>query len=150
MFELIDYKPEHAMEIAANAVEPNLKFMDTGKNDAWAIELGKHPANTMVYNGRVVACGGIVILVPEHRAEAWIMLVEDIGTLHIDPKIARDRLYDWIVENKIIRLEAPLRADFEAGIKYAKYLGFKYEATLKQYHPDGTDAAMHTIVRGGK
>ena len=146
MFELIDYKPEHAMEVVQNGVlQPNLKFCD--KVQPWAVELAEHPSKTVIFNGRIVGCGGIVILYPKHRAEAWALAVEDVAKLRIDHRKIRCQLYDWIIEYELKRIEAPLRADFEAGISYAQHMGFEYETTLKYYHPDGVDAKMHVIIR---
>lgn len=146
MFELIDYKPEHAMELLASEItQPNVKI--EGKVDDWAIGLGEYPATTGVFDGRIVSCGGIVITCAKHRGEAWVLLVKDIGSLHIDPKLARDRLYEWIVDNELVRVEVPLRADFAAGISYAQYQGFEYEATLKDYYPPDVDALMYVIIR---
>lgn len=147
MFELIDFKSEHAIEIYKNGIRPpNTKYFDKN-NTSWADGLAQHPAKTAVYDGRIVACGGLVVLYEKHRAEAWLLAVKGIGQLHIDPKIARDLLYNWIVDNDIKRTEAPLRADFAAGFSYAKWIGFKFEAILENYHPDGVDAHMHVIIR---
>lgn len=149
MFELIDYKPEHAIDIVKKGIrQPNLKFCD--ETQPWAESLAQHPAKTGVYDGRIVGCGGLIILMERHRAEAWITPVSDIGNLQIDPQIIRNQLYDWILEYELVRIEAPLREDFAAGFSYAKYLGFKPEAKLEKYHTDGTDAYMHVIINEGK
>ncbi len=148
MFELIDYKPEHAMEVVANGViQPDLKFSD--KVQPWAESLAEFPCTTGVYDGRIVGCGGLIIHYEKHRAEAWALYVDDMGKLHIDPKIIRNQLHDWIIDNELVRIEAPLRADFKAGFSYARYLGFEQESEqpMRKYHPDGVDAYMHVIVR---
>ena len=149
MFELVDYKPEHAVEIiAAGVVQPDLKCCD--EVESWAEELAKYPAMTGMWDGRPVSCGGIVILMPKHRGEAWFLAASDIGKLHIDPQIARKWLYDEIIKNELVRIESPCREDFPAGIEYALYLGFKFEARLEKYWGPKTDALMHVIINTGK
>lgn len=145
MFELIEFKPEHAIEVVKGGVrQPNVKFSD--EVEPWAESLAGHPVKTAVYDGRIVGCGGLVIIIEKHRAEAWALPVDDIGGLRIDHRIIRNQLYDWILEYELVRIEAPLRADFQPGFSYARHLGFKPEGTLEQYHPDGTDAYMHVII----
>lgn len=145
MFELVDYKPEHATAIVAEgAVQP--EFKDCDEVEPWSQTLAKYPAMTGMWDGRPVSCGGIVILVPGHRGEAWFLAAEDIGDYHIDPQIARNKFYDMIIESELKRVESPCRADFPAGISYVKYLGFVFEAKLEAYWPPDVDALMHVII----
>ena len=152
MLKLIDFKPEHAMEVIANGViQPNLRFCD--KVEPWAEALVEFPAKTGIYysdkwpEGKIVGCGGMVILTENHRAEAWIIIIDDVIKLRIDHRLVRNQLYEWIIDNNIVRVEAPLRVDFKAGFRYARHLGFEHEAILKKYHPGGVDADMHVIIR---
>ncbi len=149
MFELVDYKPEHAVEIAKGGViQPECEF--NNEVEAWAEALAQHPATTGMWDGRPVSCGGIVIFVPKQRGEAWFLAASDIGDLHIDPQLARTWLYDRIIENELVRVESPCRADFPAGVTYVKYLGFKLEARLEKYWGPETDALMYVIINSGK
>ncbi len=149
MFELVDYKPEHAVEIVAGgAVQPGLECCD--EVEPWSETLARYPAMTGMWDGRPVSCGGIVIWVPKHRGEAWFLAVENIGDFHIDPQIAKNWLYDHILENELCRIESPCRDDFPEGIKYVKYLGFTFEARLEKYWGPETDALMYTIINPGK
>ena len=143
MIEIIDYKPEHALEIMNNAVEPGLCKSSMTIEDAQA--LANYPAKTGVLDGRIIGCGGVVII-REGFGEAWVIMVSDMKKLKIDPRIAMNQLWKWIKEYKLIRTQAPLIADWELGLKYARFIGFEHEAILKNYHGKGVSADMHVIL----
>ncbi len=145
MFELVEYLPEHAIEvITAGAKEPGLVLNEL--TEGWARVMGeKGPAVTGMFDGRPVSCGGIWLCWPG-VGEHWMANRFDIGKYHIDPQHAKKWMYEKIDEYKIWRLQTPLRSDFPVGERYAKWLGGKYEARLENYHTDGTDALMYTII----
>ena len=127
-FRLIEYKPEHALEIITiGAKEPGLELSDLTAQ--WAQIMGdKGPAMTGMFDGKPVSCGGIYLCWPG-VGEQWMLNRFDIGDYHIDPQIAKDWMYEKIDEYRLWRLQAPLRSDFPAGVEYSEWLGFKYEAT---------------------
>lgn len=144
-FELVGYEPQHAIEIIKKrAREPKLVLNEQSK--AWAEVMGeKGPCCTGLFDGEPVSCGGIWVLWPG-VGEQWMLNVHNIGSYHIDPQIAKNWMYRKIDEHKLWRLQSPLRSDFPAGVEYSEWLGFKFEARLKYYHTDGTDALMHKII----
>ena len=145
MFELIKYEPSHAIEILRNgAKEPGMAA--TEQHERWAQQMFDNgPAVTGLFDGKVVACGGIWIL-GKGRGEQWALYAEDIGSYHIDPTLARDWMMEQIKTNKLWRLQTPLKSDYPEGVVYAKWMGFEFEATLKGYRDDGADAIMYTII----
>ncbi len=145
MFELVDYKPEHAVEvIGAGAKEPGLEINEI--TSGWAKVMGeKGPAVTGMFDGKPVSCGGIWLCWPG-VGEQWMVNRFDIGKFHIDPAIAKSWMYEKIDEYKLWRLQTPLRSDFKDGVQYSTWLGFEYEATLENYHTDGTDALMYKMI----
>lgn len=146
MFELRKYEPSDALEIKGRTNEKAADKLDDFDRAAESHAVCG-PAFTGVLDGRIVGCGGVTL---KHAGvgEAWMLCVDDIEQLgSIDPKRARDLLYLMTDEYKLHRLQAPIRADFPAGVSYARWIGFEYEATLKQYHPDKCDALMHVILR---
>lgn len=149
MFEFIKYEAHHALDIyKGGCAQPNAAAMP--KDSTWAADLAKHPSMTYMFDGKPVACGGLVIIEPNHRGHVWFMGVANIGHFRIDHRIGRNWLLDTILENNIVRAEAPLRADFKNGVTYAKHLGFKFEAKLEMYHPDRVDALMYVIINDQK
>ncbi len=147
MLELIEYKPEHAREIDGHGSKEKGAGSSILPGD-WA-EMLCHSlvARTGVLDGRIIGCGGLFLLWPG-VAEAWATFVKDIGQLHIDPKIARTTLHEWMEEYDLVRVHAPMRADWTEGLKYVKWLGMEPEGgRMRKYHYDGTDAIMHSIIR---
>lgn len=154
MLELIDYKPEHAEQIEKfGAKEKGVD--DSVLPGGWAELLSKSlVAKTGMLDGRIIACGGLFLVWPG-VAEAWITFVHDVGNLHIDPRIVGQQLYKWMDKYNLVRIQAPLRADWEAGIKYARWLGFRPDGwpdvpegvRMRKYHYDGMDAIMYSIVK---
>jgi len=144
-FEFIEYKPEHAIEIITNgAKEPGLVF--TKLTAEWAQIMGqKGPCTTGIFDGKVVSCAGIFLAWPG-VGEQWAVNVKAIGDYHIDPQIGKRWLYNQIDEYKLWRVQVPARSDFPVGESYLRWLGFEFEATLENYHPDGTDARMYKII----
>lgn len=155
-FELVDYEPGHAIEIlCGGAKEPdlvldetNLKFVNE-RNE-------KGPCSTALFDGRPVSCGGFTLIWPG-MAEAWMLFADDIFRYPIDPQVVKKWIYEKIDEYEILRLQAPLIADFAKGIKYARWLGFRPDGwpdvpdgvVMKKYHRDGKDAIMYSIITKG-
>ncbi len=146
MLELRPYKAADALEIIACAPkQPGLEPSEQVK--VWAeIKESTGPAVTGVFDNRVIGCGGLELRWPGF-AEVWCLFVRDIGDYCMMPRTAKRILSQWMVDCKLVRVQAPLRADFSAGIRLAEWLGFTCEGRLKKYHPDGTDALMHSIIR---
>ncbi len=145
MFELVDYKPEHAIEIITlGAKEPELVLSEL--TEEWAKTMGDHgPCSTGMFDGKPVSCAGVWLCWPG-VGEQWMANLKNIGDYHIDPQIGKGWMYEKIDEYKLWRLQAPLRSDFPVGEDYMRWLGFEYEARLENYHPDGTDALMYKII----
>lgn len=108
------------------------------------------PSWTGVLDGVIVGCGGIVIHWPGF-GEAWVVMPEGIGAKHIDPQLAKAKLYKMIEDNDLKRTEISPRCDWPPGLSYARYLGFKVEGKRRKYMPDadGTlvDCFMMSIIR---
>jgi len=154
MLELIDYKPEHAEEI--EIAGPNESGICRAiLPDNWSELLSQSlAAKTGVFEGRVLGCGGLFEMWPG-TVEAWFTMVKDIAHLPVTPKIVKRQLYIWIEELNLGRVQAPLRADWPIGIRFAEWLGFRPDGwpevpegvRMRQYHYDGADAIMYSIIR---
>jgi len=147
-FELVEYSPAHAIEILTNGARQPEIVLDEASCKFVNEIAGKGPCATGLFDGKPVSCGGFQISWPG-MAEVWALNVSDIGKYPIDPQIAKKWIYEKIAEYHIVRLQTPLKKGFPAGVKYTEWLGFEYEATLKKYHRDGTDALMYIIITEG-
>jgi len=148
--EIRPFERQHAIEIAESGARmPDLKIDEDFMLWLDQAEQFNKLSFSGFLEGRLVGCGGLVIPWPG-MAEAWILLVKDIQKLCVNPAVVRRKLKGLIRKYGLRRVQAPLRADFDAGIKYAKYLGFEYEGCHRKYHRDGTDAYMYAIIKGDK
>lgn len=142
----IDYKPEHAIAIIKQgANEPNLVLSNFVVEQAQVKAEETGPSWTVEHDGRIVGCGGITISY-DGFGEAWAVCVHDTKRFPSIHRGIRDKLFEMIIENDLIRCQITLRTDFPVGVEYAEWLGFKYEATLAKYFPDHTDAYMYVII----
>lgn len=132
--------------------KPNQKGLKGHKDyEKWVkhnIENG--PSWTGELDGVIVGCGGIVIHW-KGFGEAWVVMPEKIGAKHIDPQLAKAKLYEMIEDKDLKRTEICPRCDWPPGLSYARFLGFKVEGKRRKYMPDadGTlvDCFMMSIIR---
>ncbi len=94
----------------------------------------------------IIACVGIKDVI-KGVGLAWALYPSNIGDYHIDPRIIKYRLREMMVEHNYRRVQATVRADFIAGIKYIEWLGFVREGIMAKYEPDGTDSILYAITR---
>lgn len=99
-------------------------------------------ADTVVYEGQVVACAGITSVL-KGVGQCWAVYSLDIGRYHIDPQIARNRIVAAMIKHNLRRVQATARIDYPAASSYLRYLGFEREGVMKMFEPDGTDAYLY-------
>ncbi|KKN77570.1 hypothetical protein LCGC14_0358450 [marine sediment metagenome] len=136
-YEIRDY-------VAADGVEMLAQYPgDHTEDEKWCAEA---EGFSVIYEGKLALCAGII---KERKGvgQAWSLYPPDVGKYHIDPKIARDKLRELMIEHDFWRVFATVRCDFPAGAKYIEWLGFKREGRLKQNEPDKTDSFLYAIVR---
>ena len=97
-------------------------------------------------DGQLVACGGLVSIWPG-LAEAWIA-VTPYAYRHSTFILRTARLYldDRIVRFRLRRIEARVRADFFLARRFSKWLGFRFDASLHKYGPEGETFALLSRV----
>lgn len=106
-------------------------------------------AFTAIDGSDVVGCGGISIAYPQEplaRGEAWAVFP--------DPSRYRRQFVLMFREIKKFLRNCPVRrieAVVDDGLcrahKFARKLGFKHEAKMPLYRPDGRDAHMYVLRR---
>lgn len=129
---VVPFKPWHYEWLrAGEAAEGPTMQMD----DRTLLELERLNSWTGVVDGVPVVCAGTIPQWPG-RTLAWAYVAR--GTLRHMP---------WITENVLKnlagikgRIEFTVRADFPAGLRWAKTLGFEVETPrLRTYGPQGED-----------
>lgn len=108
------------------------------------------PAWTVIGDdGRILCCYGFAFLHPPSdktggHALAWALLTSGLGAAHIAiTRFARETL----ASSPIDRIEALIRADVEAEIKWAELVGFVRVATLRSWGPQGDTHLLYERVR---
>lgn len=142
------YKWQDALELLK---DPNEKGL---KNQKGAIRWAKLNETegvgyTAVCDGKIIGCGGIRIYW-EGVGEAWAVYPRKVGQMHLDPQIAKKKLYEMIEENKLKRVQSTPRCDWPEGLTYSKWLGFKVEGKMRKYLPDNgelVDCFMMSIIK---
>lgn len=103
-------------------------------------------AYTVMLDGEPVACMGVVPLTP-YRAQAWALISEAwTPTMRMVTRAA----LGWLQQTRYRRVEAVVSADFEAGHRWARMLGFEVEGGRRPaFMVDGSDGYTYARVRDG-
>ena len=104
---------------------------------------------TCVYNGEIVAVGGIRVF-REGFGEAWVILTKQSRKDGIFGLIAcraiENKLNELIDGLKMCRVEANVRADFGKAIRFTEAIGFKRDCERKNFFPGGVSAILYSKV----
>lgn len=102
------------------------------------------PAFAMVdADGIVWGCAGVCEL-ESHRALAWALIREGIGTRFMS---FHKNVLCFLENTEYPRVEMAVAMDFEKSEKWARMLGFQLEGYMKKYFPDGGDAYLYGRVK---
>jgi hypothetical protein len=102
------------------------------------------PNMVFIYDGRIVAAGGLGILWPG-VAEAWLHLERNCpGRAIVEVK---RQLYEWIEEHHLWRVAALVNSEWKQGNRFLEWLGMSFEGRLRKIAPDGTDENLWAVVR---
>ena len=142
----IDYIKEHAEEIMQYGMNKNYPPSLIGKlynpekfeNQGWSY--------TLIDNGYPIFCGGIHPLW-EGTGEVWFFGSKRLNDHPIKYiKSFKKKALEQIEEHNIIRLQAPIRMEFEVARRFAQWWGLKEEGIMKKYYK-GHDYVMMGWVR---
>jgi RimJ/RimL family protein N-acetyltransferase len=150
-YEIIPFAADHAIELYGEEI--NVGFVrEVGGAEhliPWAMnaERGHAWSGRRLSDGMIIGCGGFSLLWPG-VADGWVIFRK------IMEKEYRRDAYSVILgmlaaeikEHGIWRIQATVRTDFPAGIKYAEGLGFVREGLMRKYGPDGSDRYLYALV----
>ena len=89
-------------------------------------------------NNNLVASAGMKLLWGG-VAEGWVLATQDVWSHPIVIARAIKKNFEVLAENnKIKRVQTAVRADFDIGLKFAKWLGLKNEGMMEYYGIDGS------------
>ena len=91
------------------------------------------------YDGDVVVASGVMNLWPG-VGEAWALFTPEAQPVRRVISRHFKRMFDLvIIANGYHRVQASVRADFTAGIRFAEWLGFEEEGVMKRYDAEQND-----------
>lgn len=140
-----EYQAIDALEIIKGGAKQTGIIADEMSERLASANEDNGPSITFLADDKVIGCAGLTICWPG-MAEAWCLFIEHISKYPMIARVAKRQLRAWADEYNLVRIQAPLRADFVDGIVFALWLGFKQEGRLRKYQPDGTDGIMHSVI----
>lgn len=142
MIQVVRFAPEHA--VAMSLRDPDAAWVANigAPVEAQARVLACGPAVTMLQGGEVVACGGVTMLWRD-VAEAWMRTSPLVETHPVALVRTVRRFLGTVWRNLALkRLQCVVRSDYDRALRFAEHVGFRREAFLHRYGPDGADYIM--------
>ncbi len=146
--DLIPYEIIHAYEI----IERNVREQDlwlSGQDWETAAKGWKDggPAFTLVIDGELVGCGGVVLM-PWQCGEAWT-LFSTLFFKHYRTayKVIKENLERVIKERKLKRVQSLVNPEHEGACRFIEHLGFQCEGLLRKVGPNGEDLLIFSRVQ---
>lgn len=147
--KIIPFEPEHAYEIVGRNLREH--DIEISRYPDWKDHVRgwkeNGPAYSLVINGEVIGCAGVVML-GKGRGEAWTLLSSFFYRYKKTAyRAICEGLRKIIEEKELWRVQALVRPDFETGEHFIKHLGFEREGLLRGYGPNGEDLIMFARLR---
>lgn len=139
LLNIVPYISKHGKIILANQMNHVLMDQDaTFDGDAMELEQ-KGLAYTCMINDEPVASAGMKIIW-DGVAEGWVLASSKVWEHPVLVARAIKKNFARLAkEHKINRVQTAVRADFQIGLKFAKWLGLEEEGLMKKYGFDGSD-----------
>lgn len=139
---IVPFIPAHLKELELHEY---MSYMQASIKEAHYGELlAQFPAYSGLVEGQVIACSGI-IQAGVNRWEAWTLMSPETKDYMIP---ITKGIKNFLDEVKPPRIQTHVRADFEAGHRWAKMLGFKNETPdgMKNWGDDGYDYCLYSRI----
>jgi len=146
MIDIIPFKSKHAEFILNQQMnDPALELSPQHKKYALFLEQDGTSFTALV-NGKPIASGGVYVLW-DNVAEGWVLATSEIWNYKLRmAMIFKKKTENLIKQTKIKRLQTAVKANFELGHKFAKYLGLEQEGLMRHYGPDGSDYIRYARI----
>lgn len=139
--QVVRFLPRHLLELELQPAQFDLARTILRSDYGTALALAG-PCFTVMLDRRPVACAG-VDLAHAQRGEVWALLSVESGS--VMRRMTRAAA-GYFATCGIRRLEVVVATDFAAGNQWARMLGFRFEARMPGYQPDGADANLYARV----
>lgn len=140
--ELISFRPEHAAQIHLQSGQAYMKELIDDEYCQSLLDAG--PAYTLIDDGKILACGGIS-LIWEGRGLMWSLISDSLR----GPQFIRMHriVLRFLEMHELRRIEITVDHHWPRAHRWAKLLGFKHEAYLPKYAPNGLDADQYVRLK---
>lgn len=135
------FHPGHMSELRLQPRQP--KNLALFSDPEYGASLSEGRAFTIFEDGQVQACLGVYDLWPG-RGLCWALLSADMRRLMLPVTVRARRFF---VESGYRRLEAYVDPTFDEAIRWIELLGFKHEALMAKFTPDGDDQLLYARTR---
>ena len=138
ILHIVPYIAKHGKIILANQMNHVLMYQDA-KFDGEAMELEqKGLAYTCIVNDEPIASSGMKIIW-DGVAEGWVLASHKVWQHPLLVARAIKKNFTRLArEHNIKRVQTAIRADFDKGLRFAKWLGLEEEGLMKHYGFDGS------------
>lgn len=137
--KIVPYKVEHVKNIIKYGLNDERIELDAKSYEDQIDFTIPAMAFTLLVNNNPVVSGGVYPLWPG-VAEGWVISSRRIFNFNLSAAKAIKKRTDYIcINNGVWRLQTAVRADYETGIRFAKWLGLEKEGLMKKYGPDGSN-----------
>jgi|SRR5215467_6315403 len=140
---MIEFKPATADHIRSI----DAQFEQLGEREFNISRIDDLVANSLAisgwHNGKCIGAAGLQPIW-SGRAAGWMLLGRDAGPIMV--AIAR-RVRFFLAACPVNRIEMTVRESFGEGCRLAALLGFRAEARLLGFFPDGSTAILYARIR---
>jgi hypothetical protein len=111
---------------------------------------GGGPAYSALAENKIIGIGGVFVLWPGN-GEAWCLVSPEIQKHKFFFFRQSLRYLDMMArQHHLERIQAAVRVDFEAGLKFVEALGFQAEGIMEKYYRGRTFIRFAKIYEEGK
>lgn len=140
--KIVDFSPSHLLLMEHNKFQRANFDLIPGYLEHMAHQATLGPSFTILCQGEVMFCAGIIPFF-QGTAEAWMMRDNRVSRVAVFLCKAATIFFDKIGPDlRLRRIQILVHLQNHAAVKWAKYLKFTTEGTLKQFGPDGADHLM--------
>ncbi len=146
--EILPFEGIHAKDIINRNKKDGLVVPSEIVNVDDLIKIWKDggPSYTMLIDGIVTVCAGIVLM-GYNRGEAWTLpsrlFYEHMKSCY---KGIKNMLESLAREHKLVRVQSLINLNLESGDRWMKHLGFQYEGTLRGFGCNNEDMKIFARV----
>jgi len=138
-YRILPFQISHGLEIIKHGMNDPLMDLDATYYDNKIESFAPGLSFTLFTDNIPIVAAGIFPLW-QGTAEGWALSSKEIFNHKIKSAALIKRRMDLLcLNNKVCRLQTAVKANFDLGIRFAKWLGLNEEGLMVKYGPDGSD-----------